>query len=77
MEAVLNFIKENWLWLAPVLWEIIARIWPTKWDLSILDLIKRIVDMIIINKRVPDGKEVLVPGDSSKNLIKVDVNKHI
>lgn len=78
MDKILEFLKENWMWMAPIIYEAIVRIWPTKWDLSLLNLITRIIDKIIANKRIPDPEDVPAPGTNGKqNLVPVDSNKHI
>lgn len=50
-ESVLNFIAENWLLLSPLVYEILARIWPTKWNISLLDNLRKILDIVVPNIR--------------------------
>lgn len=62
MNKVLQFIIDNWktgLQLSPFLYEIVVRLWPTKWNLSILDNLWKILNFIIPNVRKPDGNEVI------------------
>lgn len=91
MNPTLQFIIDNWIIIAPVVYEIIARLWPTKWNISLLDKIWQLINTIIPNIRKPDGKEI-IPGDQKaldvpavsskkkgllKNLVKVAVNRFI
>ena len=77
MQQIIDFIVANWIWLGAIVYEIVARVWPTKWNISILDNLMKLINLIITNKRAPDGSEKLSPSDSSKNVVAVNVNHHI
>lgn len=78
MDKILEFLKDNWIWMAPIIYELIVRIWPTKWNLSLLDLIMSVISKVIGNKRIPDPSDVPAPGtDGKKNLVPVESDKHI
>lgn len=93
MNKTLQFIIDNWLIIGPVLYEIIARAWPTKINISLLDNIWIVLNKIIPNVRKADGKEI-IPGAQTvldlpnsngstkksgllKNLVKVAVNRFV
>jgi len=77
MEKIIDFIVANWEWLSLIVAEIALRVWPTKWNLSILDNLLKLINLIITNRRKPDGTENLSPRDPSKNVIAVDVDHHV
>jgi len=77
MEKIIDYIVANWVWLSVIVAEIALRVWPTKWNVSILDNLLKIINLIITNRRKPDGSENLSPSDPSKNVIAVDVDHHV
>lgn len=79
MNAILDFLTENWEMLSLLIYEIIVRVWPTKWNLSILDQTMKLIGTILKNRRVPQGDEnVERKADGSLvNAVKVDLTKHI
>lgn len=78
MKFILNLILDNWIFLGPIIYEIIARLWPTKWNVSILDAIWKVIGIMIPNNREPDGTETLEKSNGIiTNKIKVKVGKHI
>ncbi len=79
MKLLLNLLLENWPYLAPLLYEVIARLWPTKWNISILDGIWKIVNALLPNNRTPDGTEQIEKSASGivMNKIKVKTGRHI
>ncbi len=62
MNKVLEFIVDNWIWLGPVVFEIIARLMPTERSLSIINGIKTVADKVI-----PNIKKNAVTGDVTKH----------
>jgi hypothetical protein len=80
MKLLLDLFIENWIFIAPVLYEIIARIWPSKINISVLDAIWKVINVLIPNRRQPDGNEKEVTTDKSGQLVnkvKVRVGRHI
>jgi len=80
MKTLLNFFIENWPTIAPIVYEILVRIWPTKWNLSILDNAWKLLNSIIPNKRIPDGNESGLGTNAAGkvvNQIRVPIGKHI
>ena len=77
MQVIIDYIVANWVWLSIIVAEIALRLWPTKWNVSILDNILKLINLLITNRRAPDGTENLSPSDSSKNVIAVPVNHHV
>lgn len=69
--AILDFIKDNWAILVPIIYEILVRAIPTKWNLSIVDYVIGILNAIVENKRIPQPEDVLAPNDSGSNLVPV------
>jgi len=76
MKNVLEWLAKNWFFIAPVIYELLVRVIPTKWNVSILDNFMKLLNAIITNKRIPDpdDKPAKEPG---KNLVPVDTKKHI
>lgn len=56
----INWLADNYQWLlvtvVPVLWELVARIWPTTKDSSLINLVKRLIDFIVPNNKKGGGK---------------------
>lgn len=79
MNAILDFLTENWEMLSLLIYEIVVRVWPTKWNLSILDQTMKLIGTILKNRRVPQGDEnVERKADGTLvNAVKVDLTKHI
>lgn len=79
MEKVLNFIYENWEWLAVVIYELFVRLKMTAKNLSILDNVLKVIGFLIPNRRKPDGTEETIkrPGEPAKNKILVDLFRHV
>lgn len=80
VKLLLHFLLSNWPIFGPVAYEIIARVWPTKWNISLLDNVWKIVNLLIKNKRVPDGTESVVGTDAKGqpiNNVQVKVKTHI
>jgi len=74
---VLDWLATYW-WAIIGAWEFLGRIIPTKWNVAPIALLLKVLDFLIKNRRVPDGTENLVPNtDGKKNLIEVDVDRHI
>ena len=78
MKDVLNIVLDNWEILSVVMYEIIARLYPTKWNISILDNAWKVINLLITNRRLLTGREQFSDtSDGSKNVVEVNVNKHI
>lgn len=79
MNAILDFLTENWEMLSLLIYEIVVRVWPTKWNLSILDQTMKLIGTILKNRRIPRGDEnVERKADGTLvNAVKVDLTKHI
>lgn len=75
MEKILDFLTENWVWIAPALYEILVRVWPTKFNVSLLDNLWKIVNLIITNRRIKQPLDYMV--EPNKNSVNVPTNKHI
>ena len=69
--TILDFIKDNWAILTPVIYEILVRAIPTKWNLSIIDYVIGILNAIVENKRIPQPEDVPAPNESGSNLVSV------
>lgn len=74
MKDVLNFIwgyiVEHWETVGLIIYEIIARVWPTKYNISILDNVWKIVNFVMENKRKASGHEQII--DITKNNVPVN-----
>lgn len=80
MQNVLNFIIENWVWLSPIILEILLRLIPTEKDTSILSNIFKILNKIVPNLRTKQSSDLIVETDAKgneKNSVNVNVNRHI
>lgn len=79
LEQIGNFIIEHWEKLSPVLYEIIVRIIPTRTNISIIDNMWKILNLIITNRRKPKGNEMIANTSNGKikNLIDVRIDKHV
>jgi len=54
MQTIIDFFRDNWvagIGIAVIAYELVARLWPTKWNISILDGIFFILAAIIPNRR--------------------------
>lgn len=69
--AIIDFIKDNWLIISPIIYEILVRAIPTKWNASIIDYIIGILNAIVENKRIPQPGDVPAPNEKGNNLIAV------
>lgn len=78
MKQIWNFILENWDVIAPIIYEIIVRVIPTKKNLSLIDNGWKILNLVITNRRKPHGNENItsVTG-KTKNAVNVRIDKHI
>lgn len=55
-ETVIGWIKENYIWMLPMIYELLIRIIPTAKDWSITKLIQFIIDNILPPNRTKDGE---------------------
>lgn len=56
MNEVLKYLGENWLWISPIVLEVLTRLIPTEKDRSILHAVVKILDRLIPDiKKNPDG----------------------
>lgn len=60
MKKVIDFILENYEYLAPLVYELVVRLLPTKKNLSIVDLIYKILNFVIPNIRKQHLSIILV-----------------
>jgi len=72
---IIDWITANWAILIPLVYELIARLWPTKWDISILDWIFKLLNLIVPNKRIPSPNDKVV--EPGKNQVVVPQDKFI
>jgi hypothetical protein len=79
IELLTTLLFENWLLIGPVIYEFIARLWPTRWNVSILDAIWKVISTLIPNTRKPDGTEQIETDKSGQlvNKVKIRVGRHI
>lgn len=79
MKEVLNFILENWVWLSPILLEILLRLMPTDKDTSIISNAFKLLNKIIPNIRKPkvEDKAALQSDGTLKNVVAVNTKRHI
>lgn len=92
MNDILDMILENWEIVGAIAYEVIARIWPTRWNLSILDNGWKILNLVLPNLRkrsakdkyvrVSDANEVIFSATGAtakleKNTVNVPVTRHI
>ncbi len=49
MKDVLDFVVANWTWLAPTLYEIAVRLFPSEKNLSLINAGKSVLDKVIPN----------------------------
>ncbi len=76
INLIFQFIIDNWKFFVSG-YELFVRIIPTKWNLSIIDNIWKVLDFIVKNKRIPNGTEKKETLTDTENIIKVKINKHI
>jgi hypothetical protein len=78
MKQIWNFILENWDVIAPIVYEIIVRVIPTKKNLSLIDNGWKILNLIVTNRRKPHGNETIANSSGkTKNIVNVRIDKHI
>lgn len=74
----MDFIFEHWELISVLLYELIARIWPTRWNVSLLDNIWKLVNLLVKNRRIIDGNERYgINSDGTKNIVSVYKDRHI
>jgi len=49
MDKAIQFVVENYGWLAPLLYEIAVRLFPSEKNLSLINVVKQVVDKTIPN----------------------------
>jgi hypothetical protein len=76
MHKVFDFLADNWLIITPIVYEVSARLTPTKTNVSLIDFAVKILGVILKNRRKPQPTD-LMSGDTEKNIVTVDVTKHI
>ncbi len=60
MKDVINFLSENWGWLAPLLYEVAVRLFPTEKSLSLINFLKGVTDKVIPNlKKDPETGDIV------------------
>lgn len=77
LEHLLNFVNDNWELLAPVIYEILARVIPTKNNVSIVDNVVKIIRFFIPNKRVPHLTDNVVDNAPEFKRDIIDRTKHV
>lgn len=50
MNTAITFIQDNYVWIAPLVYEIAIRLFKTKKDLSIINAIKDMADKQVPNR---------------------------
>lgn len=48
-DKILDFVVNNWPILAPILWEVLARVIPTERSASLINFLKKVTDVVIPN----------------------------
>jgi hypothetical protein len=77
LKDILNLVADNWMIISPILAEILLRVIPTKWNLSIVDNVVKLIGIVIKNRRSPDASDVVDFKDSSINKVIVERDRHI
>jgi hypothetical protein len=77
MKETVQFLTDNWEVITPIVYEVGARVIPTKHNLSLLDLIVKVVGMVLKNKRKPQPEDLQRKGYDNMNEVLVDRAKHI
>ena len=49
MKNVTEFIANNWPWISPILYELILRLVPSNRNLSIIDMVFKIISKLVPN----------------------------
>lgn len=78
-DNILNFIIDHWPQLAPLIYELIARLVPTKWNLSLIDNAWKLLNFIVPNIRKKQRTDILgvISKEGNKNTVNVPQKKHI
>jgi len=59
MNQTIEFIVANYYWLAPSLYELAVRLFPTEKNLSLINVIKQITDKVVPNlKKDKDSGDI-------------------
>lgn len=79
MKTFIEFLLEYWMQISPLAYELIARLYPTRWNISILDNIFKLLNLIVPNLRRPHGREIVsrLPNGKYVNDVPVEVTKHV
>jgi hypothetical protein len=77
LHDIFDLVRDNWPVISGVVYEIVARVIPTKRNLSLIENGLKVINLLIKNRRKEDPTDVVDFKDSTINKVFVERDKHI